>query len=142
MKGYELHKSGARVNELLERHYIVPTLVHAPNDATLSWQDGDYVVEFRIGEMCRVEQNGVFKFYQLVNIADGKAHWKEDNEGGVEIVTEDRYEELKEASQIVPNVIYMVTNNDEPIALYVGTILIAQREEGSKGFTYNFPIIF
>lgn len=142
MKGYELHKTGARVSELLERQFVVPTLDAPPTSETTTWQDGEYLVNFRVGEMCRVNIDGSYKFYQLINIDNGIATWKEDSTGGVEIVTEERYEELKESSQIVANVIYLVMGMNDPIALYIGTILIAQKEEGSKGFAYNFPIIF
>ena len=55
MKGYELHKTGARVKELLERQFIVPTLDSIPTETTTSWQDGEYVVHFRVGEICRVK---------------------------------------------------------------------------------------
>lgn len=142
MKGYNLNKTGARVNELLERQFIVPTLESPPTSDTTVWQDGSYLVNFRVGEMCRVNINGSYKFYKLININDNVATWKEDNTGGVEIVTEEKYNELKDASQIINNVIYLVMGIEDPIALYIGTILIAQREEGSKGFTYTFPIIF
>lgn len=142
MQGYELHKTGARVKELLERQFVVPTLDAPPTSETTTWQDGEYLVDFRIGEMCRVNVGGVYRFFQLVDISEGVATWKEDSTGGVEIVTEERYEELKESSQLIANVIYLVMGANDPIALYIGTILIAQREEGQKGFTYNFPIIF
>lgn len=142
MQGYELHKTGARVKELLERQFVVPTLDAPPTSETTTWQDGEYLVDFRIGEMCRVSVGGVYRFFQLVDISEGVATWKEDSTGGVEIVTEEMYESLKESSQLIANVIYLVMGADDPIALYIGTILIAQREEGQKGFTYNFPIIF
>lgn len=60
----------------------------------------------------------------------------------VERLTEEEYNELVANWQIDQNSIYLIVLNDDPIALYIGTTLIAQREEGSKGFTYNFPIIF
>lgn len=60
----------------------------------------------------------------------------------VERLTEEEYNELVTNGQIDQNSIYLIVLNDDPIALYIGTTLIAQREEGSKGFTYNFPIIF
>lgn len=60
----------------------------------------------------------------------------------VERLTEEEYNELVANGQIDQNSIYLIVLNDDPIALYIGTTLIAQREEGSKGFTYNFPIIF
>ena len=42
-----------------------------------------------------------------------------------------------------PNVLYMLVRFNKPIAIYIGTILIAQaRQDGSVGFAYDFPIIF
>lgn len=75
MKGYELHKTGARVNQLLERQFVVPTLDYAPNSSTTTWQDGDYVVTFRIGEQCRVKEDGEWRFYRLQDVENGRANW-------------------------------------------------------------------
>lgn len=141
--GYYLKKTGDRVNELLSRQFIVPTLSYIPTEDTLSWQDGEYVVRFRIGEMCRVLTDKGYKLYKLLGLADNKAEWQEDNTGGVEIVTDKEYEELKENGAIVPNFIYLVTKNNRAEKLYIGTILIAKRDESADtGFAYTFPIIF
>ena len=191
--GYYLQKSGERVSELLSRQFIVPTLPSAPTSTTLRWRDGEYDVDFRVGEMCRVRQGGEWVFYRLDDISNGVAVWSNANAselpdmtdyytkqevdsrledkadvddlgdyytkrqvddlisdietpggsgGGVVYITQEEYDALKEADSIVERKIYFVTINDEPSALYIGKILIAQREEGQKGFTYNFPIIF
>ena len=191
--GYYLRKSGERVSELLSRQFIVPTLPSAPTSTTLRWRDGEYDVDFRVGEMCRVRQGGDWVFYRLDDISNGVAVWSNANAselpdmtdyytkqevdsrledkadvddlgdyytkrqvddlisdietpggsgGGVVYITQEEYDALKEADSIVERKIYFVTINDEPSALYIGKILIAQREEGQKGFTYNFPIIF
>ena len=50
MRGYNLNKTGERVSELLSRQFIVPTLQEVPNENTLSWIDGEYNIQFRIGE--------------------------------------------------------------------------------------------
>lgn len=146
MKGYELHKTGARVKELLERQFVVPTLDNAPTQDTLSWQDGKYVVEFRIGELCRVREGEEWKFFRLNDINDGVAEWQEDNaqgeSEGVVILSQEDYDALVANDTISASTIYFVTTNGDPTTLYIGKILIAQREEGSKGFAYNFPIIF
>lgn len=73
--GYYLQKSGERVSTLLSRHYIVPTLDSAPTSETLSWNDGEYIVEFRIGEFVRVEDGNDYVFYRLKDINDGQAIW-------------------------------------------------------------------
>lgn len=193
--GYYLRKSGERVSELLSRQFIVPTLPSAPTSTTLKWRDGEYDVDFRVGEMCRVRQDGEWVFYRLDDVSNGVAIWSNANAselpdmtdyytkqevdsrledkadvtdlpdlddyytkrqvddlisdievpgggGGVVYITQEEYDALKETDSIVERKIYFVTINDEPSALYIGKILIAQREEGQKGFTYNFPIIF
>lgn len=173
MKGFELHKSGARVNELLERQFIVPTLDSAPTETTSSWIDGKYVVAFRIGEMCRVNESGEWVFYRLQDISDGKYLWGKANSAdmpdmsdyytryevddkitkavtSIEIpedesiknVTEDEYNSLFETDSLSDKTMYFVSKDGSPIALYIGKVQIAVREEGSKGFAYNFPIIF
>ena len=77
--GYHLRKTGERVNELLSRQFIVPTLSTAPTSTTLKWKDGEYDVYFRIGEMCRVRQDAEWVFYRLDDIANGKALWSNAN---------------------------------------------------------------
>lgn len=166
MKGFELHKTGARVKELLERQFICPTLRDVPNEDTLTWQDGDYVVEFRIGELCRVLVDGNYVFYRLKDINNG-AVWVEASSadlknyytkkqiddklaqivvsGGssVTIMTQEEYDTLLSGDAIISNNIYFVVENNEPRALYIGTMLIAQKGEiGDVGFPYTFPIIF
>ena len=173
MKGYELHKSGARVNELLERQFVVPTLDTVPTETTISWQDGEYVVEFRVGELCRVSVNNKWEFYRLHDINNKIAYWEKVNaselpdmsdyytkeeteqkidEGlssivipedeSIKNVTEDEYNAMFEANALSDKTMYFVSKDGSPIALYIGKVQIAVREEGSKGFAYNFPIIF
>ena len=173
MKGYELHKSGARVNELLERQFVVPTLDTIPTETTISWQDGEYVVEFRVGELCRVSVNNKWEFYRLHDINNKIAYWEKANaselpdmsdyytkeeteqkidEGlssivipedeSIKNVTEDEYNAMFEANALSDKTMYFVSKDGSPIALYIGKVQIAVREEGSKGFAYNFPIIF
>lgn len=171
--GYHLGKTGERVNELLSRQFIVPTLSSVPTTTTLQWQDGKYTVDFRIGEMCRVKQGEEYIFYRLDDISNGIATWsnvraselpdmssyytKEEvdtrieeeissitiSEGeSIKIVTEDEYNEMKESDTLSDNIMYFISKDGSPIALYIGKVQIAVREEGSKGFAYNFPIIF
>lgn len=173
MKGYELHKSGERVKELLERHFIVPTLTSAPSQDTLSWNDGKYVVSFRIGELCRVKENEQWQFYRLYDVVNGVAYWQKANaselpdmsdyytkeetdekikdsvssvvipeDESIKNVTEDEYNAMFDADELSENTLYFISKDGSPIALYIGKVQIAVREEGSKGFAYNFPIIF
>lgn len=171
--GYHLRKTGERVNELLSRQFIVPTLSTAPTSTTLKWKDGEYDVYFRIGEMCRVRQDAEWVFYRLDDIANGKALWSNANaselpdmseyytkeeadqkisEGvssvvipedeSIKNVTEDEYNAMFDANELSDKTMYFVSKDGSPIALYIGRVQIAVREEGSKGFSYNFPIIF
>lgn len=193
MKGFELHKTGARVNELLERQFVVPTLGTPPNEQTTNWEDGTYLVYFRIGEFCRVKEDKEWVFYRLVDIVEGKRIWakanasempdisnyytKEETDNRIEEhtpdlsdyyskeevdnkieegvasivipedesiknVTEDEYNAMFEANTLSDKTMYFVSKDGSPIALYIGKVQIAVREEGSKGFAYNFPIIF
>lgn len=216
--GYHLRKTGERVNELLSRQFIVPTLSTAPTSSTLKWEDGEYDVYFRVGEMCRVRQDDEWVFYRLDDIANGKALWSNANaselpdmgdyytktevddkikehqpdlseyytadevdqklgekanstdlpnmseyytkeeadqkisEGvssvvipedeSIKNVTEDEYNAMFDANELSDKTMYFVSKDGSPIALYIGRVQIAVREEGSKGFAYNFPIIF
>ena len=196
MKGYELKMSGSRVGELLSRQFVVPTLDAPPTSKTLSWEDGKYTVTFRIGELCRVQENGEWKFYRLQDVNGNIASWVNANAsdapdlsnyytkeevdekvGAIEIpevelddyytkeevdnkidegvsgitfpedesiknLTQDEYDAMKEADLLSDKTLYFVSKDDSPVALYIGKVQIAVREEGSKGFAYNFPIIF
>jgi hypothetical protein len=196
MKGYELKMSGSRVGELLSRQFVVPTLDAPPTSKTLSWEDGKYTVTFRIGELCRVQENGEWKFYRLQDVNGNIAFWVNANAsdapdlsnyytkeevdekvGAIEIpevelddyytkdevdnkieegvsgitfpedesiknLTQDEYDEMKKADLLSDKTLYFVSKDDSPVALYIGKVQIAVREEGSKGFAYNFPIIF
>lgn len=196
MKGYELKMSGSRVGELLSRQFVVPTLDAPPTSKTLSWEDGKYTVTFRIGELCRVQENGEWKFYRLQDVSGNIAFWvnanasdapdlsnyytKEEVDEKVEAIeipevelddyytkdevdnkieegvsgitfpedesiknlTQDEYDAMKEADLLSDKTLYFVSKDDSPVALYIGKVQIAVREEGSKGFAYNFPIIF
>ena len=216
--GYHLRKTGERVNELLSRQFIVPTLSTAPTSATLKWEDGEYDVYFRVGEMCRVRQDDEWVFYRLDDIANGKAFWSNANaselpdmgdyytkdevddkikehqpdlseyytadevdqrldekanstdlpnmseyytkkeadkkieesvssvvipqDESIKNVTEYEYNAMFDANELSDKTMYFVSKDGSPIALYIGRVQIAVREEGSKGFAYNFPIIF
>lgn len=196
MKGYELKMSGSRVGELLSRQFVVPTLDAPPTSKTLSWEDGKYTVTFRIGELCRVQENGEWKFYRLQDVNGNIAFWVNANAseapdlsnyytkeevdekvGSIEIpevelddyytkeevdnkidegvsgitfpedesiknLTQDEYDAMKEADLLSDKTLYFVSKDDSPVALYIGKVQIAVREEGSKGFAYNFPIRF
>lgn len=166
--GYYLKKSGDRVNELLSRQFIVPTLQSPPTENTLKWDDGNYEVTFRVGELVRVPKDNDYVFYRLKDISNGKALWANatsadmddyytksqidkklsdlvisGGSGGVEIVSIEEYENKKNTGSIIDNILYFIVVNDEPYELYIGYHLIAKQGEiGSIGFPYTFPITF
>lgn len=193
LKGYYLNKTGDRVKQLLDRQFIVPTLNSIPDSQTKTWQDGEYVVIFRIGELCRVKVNGEWEFYRLHDIVNNLRVWQKANtaeipdlsnyytkdqvhreienaqpdlsgyptkvevsetvdsaissiqfpeDESIKNITQEEYDALFEADGLSDKTLYFISKEDYPVALYIGKILIAQREEGSKGFAYNFPIIF
>lgn len=192
-EGYRLKMNGDRLNELLNRHFIVPTFESPPNNTVTSWQDGDYTVQFRIGELCRVKESNEWQFYRLQDLSYGNALWIKANaselpdlsnyytkqevdkqieqhqpdlsglytkeqtdqkiqesissivmpeDESIKNVTEDEYNTMFDTNVLSDNTMYFVSKDGSPIALYIGKIQIAVREEGSKGFAYNFPIIF
>ena len=193
MEGYHLNKTRERVIELLSRQFVVPTFSSVPTKQTRNWIDGEYLVDFRIGELCRVKVEEEWVFYRLVDIVGEKRVWakanasempdmsdyytkeevdtkieenqpdlleyytKEETEQKIEEgvssivipedesiknVTEDEYNAMFEADTLSDKTMYFVSKDGSPIALYIGKVQIAVREEGSKGFAYNFPIIF
>ena len=70
LNGYYLNKTVDRVKQLLDRQFIVPTLDSVPTTSTRTWQDGEYEVEFRIGELCRVKINDTYEFFRLYDTID------------------------------------------------------------------------
>ena len=164
--GYYIQESGNRIVEMLSRQFIVPTLEAIPTSETTSWQDGDYVVDFRIGEFCRVLVNEDYVFYRLKDINNG-AVWVEATSadlkdyytkkqiddklaqivvsGGssVTVMTQEEYDILVSGDALVSNAIYFIVENNEPQSLYIGTFQIAKKGElGNISFPYTFPIIF
>ena len=79
VEGYHLNKTGERVSELLSRQFVVPTLESAPTEQTRDWLDGEYLVDFRIGELCRVRENDEWVFYRLQDIDGIKRVWVKAN---------------------------------------------------------------
>lgn len=167
-KSYYINKNGKRFEELLNRHYIVPTLNSIPSENTLWWNDGGYNVTFRIGEFCRVLIDNDYVFYRLKDIKDNKAYWDEatatdlseyytknqidaklenliisGGSGGVELISLDEYEAKKENNEIVDNIMYFIMVDNEPYELYIGQHLIGKKGDNENAFfPYTFPIIF
>lgn len=140
--GYYLGMTGNRFSTLLERQYIVPTLGSPPDETTSSWQDGEYVVNFRIGELCRVWIDNKWIFYRLQNISDSKYDWAEANTCGVIYLSYEEYDALRKQGMLSQSTIYMIMENGELIELRIGELLIGVKESASNGFPYYFPIVF
>lgn len=140
--GYYLGITGSRFSALLERQYIVPTLESPPDETTNSWPDGEYIVQFRIGELCRVWEKDQWIFYRLQNISDSRYEWVRANDGGVIYLSYDEYESLRKEGAISKSMIYMIMDDNELIELRIGEILIAIKESANNGFPYYFPIVF
>lgn len=141
-KGYYLGLTGNRVSELLHRHFIVPTLDDRPNKDTHNWNDGQHVVNFRIGELCRVLINNKWIFYRLQNINGAEYEWVEASSGSVHYVSIEEYDELKKQGLVSPSNIYMIMDEGQLVELRIGEILIGVKESANNGFPYYFPIVF
>lgn len=217
-EGYRLGMRGERVSELLARQFVVPTLQSVPNNTTKTWIDGEYVVEFRIGELCRVKEQDEWQFYRLIDLTNVGAIWEKANaselpdmsnyytkeevdkkveehkpnldsyytkeetdkeiedkfneiqlpdmgeyytkeeadvnvdakiakiefpeDESIKNVTQEEYDAMYEADTLSDKTMYFISKDGTPIALHIGKVQIAVREEGSKGFAYNFPITF
>ena len=173
LKGYYLNKTGDRVKQLLDRQFIVPTLNNIPDSQTKTWIDGEYVVEFRIGELCRVKEQDEWQFYRLIDLTNIGAVWEKANtselsdmsnyytkeeadskidekiakiefpeDESIKNVTQEEYDAMYEDDTLSDKTMYFISKDGTPIALHIGKVQIAVREEGSKGFAYNFPITF
>lgn len=102
LKGYYLNKTGDRVRQLLDRQFVVPTLNNIPNEQTNSWQDGEYTVAFRVGELCRVKVNENWEFYQLYDVLDNVYYWKKTNGAGTSNL--DDYYTKQEINDIIEQI--------------------------------------
>ena len=67
---------------------------------------------------------------------------KDSNKDWIQVLTPEQYKRLP-TSRIDPAKLYMCIKYGKPYALYIGTILIAERNvEESTGFAYTFPLTF
>lgn len=74
----ELGITKARFESLLNNAYIIPTLGAVPDETTLVYVDGEYNVNFKIGDYCRVRNTNSeygYDFFRLYDIKDGLAVW-------------------------------------------------------------------
>lgn len=140
--GYYLGITGNRFSTLLERQYIVPTLDTPPDETVGSWQDGEYTVEFRIGELCRVWTDNKWIFYRLENVQDGKYEWIEANTCGVVYLSYEEFDAMRQQGTLSQSTIYMIMEDGQLIELRIGEILIGIKESSNNGFAYYLPIVF
>lgn len=74
----ELGITKQRFESLLNNAYIIPTLGAVPDETTLVYVDGEYNVNFKIGDYCRVRNTDSeygYDFFRLYDIKDGLAVW-------------------------------------------------------------------
>lgn len=80
IEGFDSKYTGKEIEEKLDTVHDIPTLSSVPDESVLTFQDGERVLSFRIGDMARVtDENSTtgFTFYQLHEITkEGKAVWK------------------------------------------------------------------
>lgn len=57
--------------------------------------------------------------------------------GNVQIITQEEYDKSNKNRKTI----YLIVENDDLVKFYIGTFLIAQKDENGF-FPYNFPIIF
>lgn len=91
---YQLYdiKNGLAVWEKVNLDYSPVTLSTPPTEATLTWKLGNIVNEFEIGQQVRVEKEPgteEYVFYQLYDIKNGLAVWKEAGSGSGSDITWD-----------------------------------------------------
>lgn len=112
----------ARINEL--QHTISDLYTVEKNDIRL-------VNSKLIG----IEKNISKLDESVTNINKANKEW-------IQILTPEQYKRLP-TSRIDPTKLYMCIKYGKPYALYIGTILIAERNvEESTGFAYTFPLTF
>ena len=105
-------------------------------------KDGEYIVKFRIGELCRVWTDNKWVFYRLQNIQDEKYEWVDISACGVVYLSYEEFDAIRKQGAISKSTIYMIMDKGELIELRIGEILIGIKESSNNGFGYYFPIVF
>lgn len=112
----------ARVNEL--QHTISDLYAIEKNDIRL--------VNSKI---INIEKN-------ITRIDENVSTISKANKDWIQVLTPEQYKRLP-TSRIDPAKLYMCIKYGKPYALYIGTVLIAERNvEESTGFAYTFPLTF
>lgn len=127
---------------------FVPTLDHKPGDGDLSFSDSDGEHEFLIGNQARVldAEKGEFVFWQLYDIAGGKAIWKKAGSGGDMQLTE-KVNITLSSNQAQPDsalngaVIHLIYgDNDTPFTWQNGSVFSAEIPMNMT-FRIVYPVI-
>lgn len=112
----------ARINEL--QHTISDLYTVEKND-----------IKLVNSKIINIERN-------ITRIDDVVSTIKDSNKDWIQVLTPEQYKRLP-TSRIDPAKLYMCIKYGKPYALYIGTILIAERNvEESTGFAYTFPLTF
>ena len=85
VNGHTVYANVPSNAKFTDTEYVIPTLSSAPTSSTLTFSDNGTTRSFKVGYMCRVADSSSehgYKFYQLYNIANGKATWGEISGGG------------------------------------------------------------
>lgn len=84
VNGHTVYANVPSNAKFTDTEYVIPTLSSAPTSSTLTFTDNGVTRSFKVGYMCRVADSSAehgYKFYQLYNIANGKATWGEISGG-------------------------------------------------------------
>lgn len=105
---------------------FVPTLDHEPGENDLSFSDSDGEHTFLIGNQARVldTEKGEFVFWQLYDIAGGKAVWKKAGSGGDMQLTEKL-------------IITLSSNQAQPDAKLNGLVVHVRYGDNDTPLTWN-----
>ena len=114
-----------------DTEYIIPTLSSAPTSSTLTFTDNGVTRSFKVGYMCRVADSSAehgYKFYQLYNIANGKATWGEISGGDYnETVTVTLKSTVSSSDSKLNGVVVTVKNtitNETQTQIWMGVPLV------------------
>jgi hypothetical protein len=102
-----------------------------------------------------IENNVTENTNQITELVENDIKYEQEKMEWVRVMTPEAYNSMPPVgSQFSdgtydpyakqPNIIYMLVRYNKPVAVYIGDVLIAEanKDTGSVGFAYNFPIIF
>ena len=131
VNGHTVYANVPANAKFTDTEYVIPTLSSAPTSSTLTFSDNGTTRSFKVGYMCRVADSSAehgYKFYQLYNIANGKATWGEISGGGYyETVTVTLKSTVSSSDSKLNGVVVTVKNtmtNETQTQTWKGTPLV------------------